>query len=386
MAVPVTQSSGSAWSVRRALLVVLLALLIGMAASHPGRVGIKTLLILPEALPDPPARPLLWVTRQPIREEHAFESAAGHVDVDLYLPAGGGRHGAIVLYTGAFGLRRDLAFVQVAEGLARAGAVVMVPESEALRSGELRPEEVDTLLKAVAFLRARPEVDPARIGIAGFSVGGSLALLAAEDDVGREQIAFLNVFGAYYDAREALRAVASHEIEVDGQRIPWEPMEVSVYIFTRQLIAGLPDPGDRAILERGYLDHQPLEPSDLARLTPEARGVPVLFESPTPEQVDAILDALPRSTQAGLVAISPSARVSRLRTALFIMHGRDDRHIPVTESRRLAAEVGPGVLRRYSEFRLVEHVRVDQQLSAPALAIEVLRLYRHLWQVAQQFL
>src|SRR5690349_5051240 len=90
--------------------------------------------------------------------------------------------GAIILYTAAFGLRHEPP-VRFAEALARSGAVVMVPESAALRAGDIAPEEVDGLLKALAYLRARPDVDPARIGIFGFSAGGSIVLLTAETDV-----------------------------------------------------------------------------------------------------------------------------------------------------------------------------------------------------------
>jgi hypothetical protein len=41
---------------------------------------------------------------------------------------------------------------------------------------------------------------------------------------------------------------------------------------------------------------------------------------------------------------------------------------------------------RYTELRLFEHVRPDQRLSAPDLALDLLRLYRHLWLVAQEAL
>ena len=103
-------------------------------------------------------------------------------------------------------------------------------------------------------------------------------------------------------------------------------------------------------------------------------------------EVDRILAALPERTGASLAAISPSTRVQRLKAHLFIMHGVADRHIPITESRQLAAQVGPGVLHRYSEFRLFEHVRIDQDLTGPALIVDVLKLYRHLWLLAQEFL
>jgi dienelactone hydrolase len=232
------------------ILGAMLALTAAVSLTHPGRVALKTVLVLPELLPDAPVHPLLWVTSPPRHEEHGFQSAVGHVDFDLYLPADGARHGAIVFYTGAFGLRRDPSFVQAAEAIARSGAVVMVPESAALRNGEILPTEVDALREEIAYLRARPEVDPNRIGIVAFSAGGSIVLLAAEDEVIRDQIAFLNIFGSYYDARELLLAVASHEVEVDGAGRPWHPSEVSVYTFAKQVVMSLPDHEDRDILAR----------------------------------------------------------------------------------------------------------------------------------------
>src|SRR5919198_625336 len=73
------------------------------------------------------------------------------------------------------------------------------------------------------YLPARPEVDPSRVGIFGFSAGGSLVLLAAETELGRQQIAFVNIFGAYYDAGDLLRQVAEDRIEADGGSEDWEP-------------------------------------------------------------------------------------------------------------------------------------------------------------------
>jgi cephalosporin-C deacetylase-like acetyl esterase len=138
----------------------------------------------------------LWLSAPPQQFEYDYQSATGPIESDLYLPAEGGQHGAVILYTGAFGFRREPAFVRFAESLARSGAVVMVQESAALRAGEIAPEEVSGLLQALTYLQPRPEVDPSRMGIFGFSAGGSLVLLAAESDAGRDQIAFVNIFGA----------------------------------------------------------------------------------------------------------------------------------------------------------------------------------------------
>jgi dienelactone hydrolase len=50
---------------------------------------------------------------------------------------------------------------------------------------------------ARAYLAARPEVNPARIGIAGASLGANVAVLAAADDPAVRSLALLSVSGDY---------------------------------------------------------------------------------------------------------------------------------------------------------------------------------------------
>src|SRR6266516_2100355 len=143
------------------LLAIVGALLLGLVAfSHPGRVAAITLLLLPDMFPTSPLRPLTWITQAPSFDEYSYDFSIGHVDSDVYLPAGGDRHGALIMLLGAVGFpRRDPALGRFADGRSRAGAVVMIPESSNLQQGEIQPGEVDGLLQAVAYLRDRPEVD-----------------------------------------------------------------------------------------------------------------------------------------------------------------------------------------------------------------------------------
>lgn len=367
--------------------LLLLAMLLALAMlSQPARVAVKTALVVPEMLADAPIRPLLWVTPPPAREELSYQSPTGQVDVDIYRPGWGGRHGAVILYTGAFGLRRDPAFVRFGEALARSGAIVMVPESATLRTGAIDPGDVAGLVQAVGLLRARPDVDPERIGIIGFSAGGSIVLLAAEDEVGREQIAFVNVFGAYYDARELLISAMSREIVVDGQPVPWEPNEVTVYTAARQVIAGVPEDADREILWRAYLDHDPDARGALGRLSPTGQLVRELLDGPSRERAAAIVDALPAGWRERIDAVSPRARVDRLKARVYVMHGRADGHIPCGHARALVAEAPAGTIGAYSELELFRHVLPDQQLSRPALAREIAKLAYHAWLVGREYL
>jgi acetyl esterase/lipase len=276
--------------------------------------------------------------------------------------------------------------VRFGEALARAGAVVMIPESETLSSGDITPGEVDNLLQALAYLRARPEVDPDRIGIIGASVGGSLALLAATDEVGREQLAFVHVAGAYYDARELLREAASHEIELDGRRHSWEPDQVTSYTLARQLIGPLPDGPERAILWRVQLDKQPLTPRDLEQLSPEGRLILELCRHPSRERVDEILAGLPPRSRERLAAISPSREIAGLKARLYLLHGRADPLIPLSQARRLAAEAPPGTLQLETETDLFKHVTPDTQANPLVVARSLPPLARHIWLVAQEFI
>jgi acetyl esterase/lipase len=371
---------------RVAVAVALVSLLL-VVLTHPGRVAAKTLLLLPDMFPNSPLRPLAWVTGPPRVEEYNYDFSVGHVDSDVYLPAAGGRHGALILLLGAVGFpRRDPALVRFADGLSRAGAVVLIPESSNLQQGDILPGEVDGLLQAVTYLRARPEVDPERVGFLGFSVGGSLAILAAEDERGRDQIGFVNAFGSYYDARDLLRAVATRQIRVDGQMVPWAPSELTVWVFSRQLIQPLPDERDRDILARVLLDKEPQALADLGNLSADGRLVLELFLEPKPERVDAIIADLPPALRERLAGISPSRGLEHLAAHLYLMHDRSDSYIPFTESRKLTAAAPPGTFRAYGEFDLFAHVMPDRPLPGPVFALELLKLYHHAWLFCQEFL
>jgi dienelactone hydrolase len=378
------------WRFERAARVVVALGLVALALVilvHPLRVGAKTLMLLPDLFPGSPVRPLTWVTPEPRVEEYNFDFSAGHVDSDVYLPSSPGRHGAVIVLLGAVGYpRRDPALVRFANGLSRAGAVVMIPESSNLQQGEILPGEVDGLLQAVSYLRSRPEVEPDRVGFLGFSVGGSLALLAAEDERGRDEIAFINAFGSYYDAIDLLRFITTREVVADDHSSAWAPSDLTVWVFSKEIIDPLPNERDRDILRRVFLEKQSEALAELGELTPDGRLVLELFLKPSPERVDQIVAALPQALRDRLHGISPSQGIDKLKAHLYLMHDRSDSYIPFAESRKLAAHAPPGTVRAYSEFDLFAHVMPDRPLDAMTFASEVFKLYRHTWLFSLEFL
>src|SRR5689334_16099922 len=138
---------------RRALLVGA-AILVLLAFTHPVRVALLALAVLPSAIGALPVDPLLHLTPKPNRESFSFEYPVGTVDGDIYTPGRGGQHGVIILSLGARPVdRNEPLLVRFAEGLSRAGLVVMIPVASGMASGRIQAEEVDALVQEVDLLR-----------------------------------------------------------------------------------------------------------------------------------------------------------------------------------------------------------------------------------------
>ncbi len=147
----------------------------------------------------------LVVTRTPLPSgigysevEVSFPGGAPEVTLagTLTIPAGAGPHPAVVLMSGSGPQDRDESlpgmtlrpFALIADALGRAGVAVLRYDDRgtAASTGD---HASATLLDftadgsaALAYLRSRPEVDPARTGVLGHSEGGAyIATIAADD-------------------------------------------------------------------------------------------------------------------------------------------------------------------------------------------------------------
>src|SRR5687767_14470880 len=173
----------------RRIGIALLVVAVVAVAWEPTRVGLQTAVMLPNLLGSGP-QPLTLFSAAPRREAVPYRGAPDGGDdpelAELWLPDWATAErpaGAMLMVLGVNNVGRNHPVVaRVAEALARTGVVVLVPDSAVLLEGHLEVGEIDGVVRAFQLLAARPEVDPERVGIIGFSVGGSLALLAAADE------------------------------------------------------------------------------------------------------------------------------------------------------------------------------------------------------------
>jgi hypothetical protein len=307
---------------------------------------------------------------------------------DLYVPAGHDRHGAVLLFLGVnpAGLD-DPRVVNLSEALARSGAVVMVPWSEGMTEMRLDRYEVETVVWAFQHLYDLDVVDEERVGIGGISTGASVATVAAQDERIRDRVAFVNFFGGYYKVEDLIKATVSQTRFYKGARWPWQPDSLTREVVATHLIREVPDPSERLLLTRAFLENSTLlEEVNMNDLSEEAGIVYQLLSLPSLEEADDLIDQLPRSAHETFRTLSPSTDIEKLRARMLIMHDQDDDLIPSEESRRLY-----DALRRhqhpdiyYTELHFFEHVDPTRQVPMHVFIREAARFYMHMYNIMRE--
>jgi hypothetical protein len=131
-------------------------------------------------------------------EEVRLKGPAGTLGGTLTKPAnGGGRFPAVVTITGSGQQDRDeyipfaggiRLFRQVADTVSRRGIAVLRLDDRGLGASEgaaatsTSADFADDIRAGIAFLRARPDIDPDRIALVGHSEGGAIAPMIAATD------------------------------------------------------------------------------------------------------------------------------------------------------------------------------------------------------------
>ncbi len=383
------------WRVLQVALVVALLVALVTVATRQGRAAFKTVLLVPQIVPGIPVKPQSWFTRKPLREDVRFplrtestphEPASEPMGIaDLYRLPGGGKRAAVVMFLGVNPAGRDdPRVVNLSEGLARAGFVVMVPWSDVMTQSRLDVNSPEELVAAFQYLSALPYVDSARVGLAGFCVGSSIAAVAAEDPRINEKVAFVNFFGGYYDARDYLVQLASKTSFYKDTSEPWRRGDLAETVFINEMISMAPEQSDRDLLARVYQQGQPATEQEVAGLSFTGSVVYRLLGGVSLEEARRLEAQLPAGIQDELARISPSVRIADLKAPVLIMQDREDDAVPVEESQRLYDAIGGRDNVSYTVFSFFQHV--DPSASVPPLTFvrEAWKLFRHLDRIVMQ--
>jgi len=346
---------------------LLLAYAVGLLLAPPVQTATRTLLLLPELI-ELPVRPLSALTAEPTRRTINYGSPADRLDV--YLPAGNHADGTLPGVVLALGVHPppldDPDIVRVASAMARSGAVVGVPESTALRQTRIPSDEPTHLADAVLAMQALPEVNDERVGLAGFSAGASLALIAAADPRIADVVRYVSVFGGYASAETLLVDVATRSMALDGEVVAWAP-DAGIRRDILALLLAAVEPGSRDVLRAALepivaADEPPAgpDPALAAALEGDALAVYLLLTAPERDAAQAAIGRLSPPLREELRLISPLAFVDGLRAPVLLMHGENDSAIPISHALALSEALPSERLARFTRFGRFEHGQPGQ--------------------------
>ncbi|MYC28823.1 MAG: hypothetical protein F4X65_01870 [Chloroflexi bacterium] len=346
--------------------------------------GFHTALFVTQVL-NVPVKPQAWFTQAPVREEITYERPDQLGQADVYHIPDGKRRAALLVFLGANAAGRDdRDVVNFGNALARAGYVPMFSWSPTMGlQNNVDPAEVENLVLAFQHLRGLEYVDPDRVGMAGFSVGGSFVMVAASDPRIRDDVHFVNAFGAYYDARDFFVQIASNT-KRSGDRVePWDVDRLTRRVFVNELIEVAPTEQERNVLTRRFVDNAEVSQAEVDGLDGAAKLSRRLLDGTDPAEAELLLNQMPSDFLKELDGISPSNHIENYNNRLLIMHDVGDPLIPVGESRRLVETLrsqGRQDL-RYTETEIFEHVRPGADLQLWPLIKGASKLYAHMYGV-----
>ena len=363
-------------------LVVSVSLLALFVILTPqGRAGWNTALFVSQTL-ETPIKPQSWFTDDSLRQEVYYRTPGGTAAADIYRLADGKPRAAVLLSLGANeNGRDDPNVVNLGHALARAGYVAMFHWSPLMGlDANIDPDEPEKLVWGFQYLEGRGYVDRERVGLGGFCVGASLALVAAADSRIRDRVHFVNAFGPFFDAESLLLQTASREVVYESESASWEPDPLTLRVFASELIETLGDSADAHVLTRHYLEDQKATPAELAALSPAGNTVVQLLDGVKTHEAETLYSTLPPRFQADLARISPSTHVGGLRARLLVMHDRYDQLVPSAESRRLVKATQDRLDVRYTEFVGFDHLLPGAGGVFTRLG-QAVRLYRHMYDI-----
>ncbi|QIN81333.1 alpha/beta fold hydrolase [Rubrobacter tropicus] len=360
---------------RLALLLVLLAMLLGILfvfwswVDAQARAVVVVSSVVDAAVITPVAEAVSGEPR------FSDETVAGNPAL-VARPAGEGPWPAVFFVNGTVPEGRKLPEARrLAEGFARAGYLVVLPDLPGLTRDRITPETVAETAEAARAISEHRDAADNRVALVGISTGSTLALLAAGEPATKDRVSVVAGVAPYSDIKTVVNVATTGSYEGrDGDFVRHRADPFLSYVVARSLVAALPPGDDRQALSSeienvGREHPNPLGGLRLRRtedLGPEARAVVALLANRDPNRFAGLYAALPNGVKKDLEAFSPLAAPGRIMAPVQIATGPQDKYFPASESRNLGG-IAPDL--RVTVTPALDHAELDASVGdVPALA------------------
>ncbi len=304
-----------------------------------------------------------WLTGKAATTEYETLLNRGdrEVPASVIVPCAAARKlpGWIVLH----GLTRPGRFhptlLRFVRALASSQAAVLVPQVPEWKNLRLAPEyTLSTVRAALEALRRLDATDDGPYGIIGFSFGAPQVMIAASHEDIAEQLGGAVGFGGYCDMERMVRFQMTGEHEWGGVTHRVRPDPYGRWIIGGNHLVSIPEYRDsqdvadalwRLAVEAGERRILAWDPSYDAlknelrkHVAPEHTWLFDLFAPPSDREPDMsgsedIAKRLAEAVMESVPLMDPRPYLARIRTQVQLIHGKDDRLIPYTETLRMQA-------------------------------------------------
>lgn len=331
---------------RLSWIVVVLVLFAGSLVTAPGRRAVDGALLLRDLGMSTASANLQPAELERLRRSIEFTANGRDYEADFY-GAGETPRSVLLLVPGlAPDGRNDRRLVDFAVTLAKARFAVVVPDFSSLRAQRVSADNVQQIADVLGYLSGRGDIageDPP-LGIAAISYSVGPALLATLDPTLTGRVDFMVGIGGYYDVTAVVTYFTTgyYRSEVDATWAKGTPNDYGKWLFVDANIDAVMDMRDRITLRAMARRRMADTDADIDDLVPllgrEGRAVHTLLANIDPNAVGRLIAALPDRLRRSLSALDLKGRdLAGAPGSVILIHGRDDRIIPVVESMNLNA-------------------------------------------------
>ncbi len=304
-----------------------------------------------------------WITGRSTIEEYETVLPRGdrEVPASVIIPAGGGRNlpGWVVLHGVTRPGRFHPSLLRFVRALASSKAAVLVPQVPEWVDLKLEPERtLPTVRAALDGLRSLPSTTDGPYGLIGFSFSAPQVIIAAAHQDVSDQLAGVIGFGGYCDVASMVRFQMTGRFEWEDAAHHLRPDPYGRWIMGGNHLTSIPEyqnaqdvanalwqlaveAGERRILAWDP-SYDSLKEQLRKHVSQDRREIFDLFAPPSdrepPEtEAERITPLLTRADTAAAPLLDPLPFLNRVGTRVQLIHGRNDRLIPYTETLRLEA-------------------------------------------------
>ena len=304
-----------------------------------------------------------WITGRSAVEEYETVLPRGdrEVPASVTLPTGGGRNlpGWVVLHGVTRPGRFHPTLLRFVRALASSKSAVLVPQIPEWVDLRLEPERtLPTVRAALDGLRSLPSTSDGPYGLIGFSFSAPQVMIAATHQDISHQLAGVIGFGGYCDMKSMVRFQMTGRFEWGDAKDRLRPDPYGRWIMGGNHLTSIPEfqqaqdvsdalwrlaveAGERRILAWDP-SYDTLKEQLRTQLSKDHREIFDLFAPPSDrEPVETEAERItPLLTRAALKAaplLDPLPFLDRVEIPVQLIHGRNDRLIPYTETLRMEA-------------------------------------------------